>query len=132
MSLDQRVQFTIEAKGSKMAFTTGRINAAIDTALADTTHVQLHTGPPGASGTSNVAAGVARAALTKGAAGTPTAKQAVCTASWIIPGAGGPFTHFSLWAGSTGGTFNGDGTLTPQETFAGSGTLALTATVTGS
>lgn len=115
-----------------MAFTTARVNAAVDAALTTTTHVQLHTGAPGAAGTSNVASGVARAALTKGAAGTPTAKQAVSTASWTIPGAGGPYTHFSMWTAVSGGTFTGDGALTPQETFAGSGTLALTMTVTGS
>ena len=130
--MDQMIEYTIEGQVGKMAFTTGRINAAIDTALATATHVQLHTGAPGAAGTSNVAAGVARAPLTKNPAGTPTAKQAVCTATWAIPAAGGPYTHFSLWTALTGGTFDGDGTLTPQETFAGSGTLALTATVTGS
>ena len=42
-----------------MAFTTARLNAAIDAALSGVTHIQLHTGAPGAAGTSNVAAGVA-------------------------------------------------------------------------
>lgn len=129
MSTPQEITYTIEGEAGKMAFTTARINAAIDTALADTTHVQLHTGAPGAAGTSNVASGVSRASLTKGSA---TNKQATCTASWIIPSAGGPYTHFSMWTAATGGTFNGDGTLTPAETFAGSGTLELTATTTGS
>lgn len=125
------LNLTIEGQVSKMAFTTARINTSIDKAIETSTHVQLHTGAPGASGTSNVAAGVARAALTKNPAGTPTAKQAVCTASWIIPGAGGPYTHFSLWDAASAGTFCGDGTLSPQETFAGSGTLAATVTVAG-
>ena len=130
--MTEQVQFEISGGVGKMAFTTARVNAAVDTALTTTTHVQLHTGAPGAAGDQNVAAGVSRAALTKGAAGTPTAKQSVSTASWTIPGAGGPFTHFSMWTAVSGGTFNGDGALTPQETFAGSGTLALTMTVTGS
>lgn len=129
MSTPQEITYTIEGEAGKMAFTTARINAAIDTALADTTHVQLHTGAPGAAGTSNVAVGVEWAALTKGSA---TNKQATCTASFIIPGAGGPFTHISGWSTESGGTFMFDGTLTPQETFAGSGTLAVTLTVTGS
>lgn len=128
----QQIEYTIEGEGRKMAFTTARINAAIDTALATSTHVQLHTGAPGTSGTANVASGVTRAALTKGPAGSPTDRQSTSTASWVIPGAGGPYTHFSLWTAVSGGTFTGDGSLTPQETFAGSGTLALTMTVTGS
>lgn len=112
-----------------MAYTTSRINAAIDTAIGTSTHVQLHTGAPGAAGTSNVAAMASRAALTKNAA---SGGSATATAEWTITGAGGPFTHFSLWSASTGGTFNGDGTLSPQETFSGAGTLALTITTTGS
>ena len=127
----QQIEYTIEGRGQKMAFTVARINAAIDAALTTSTHVQLHTGSPGGSGSSNVAAGVARAALSKGTAGSPTNGQSTSTASWIIPGAGGPYTHFSLWTASSGGTFCGDGTLSPAETFAGSGTLALTMTVTG-
>lgn len=112
-----------------MAFTAARINAAIDAALTGATHAQLHTGAPGAAGTSNVASGVSRAALT--GVGGATAQADVITGSWTIPAAGGPFTHFSLWTASTAGTFMGDGTLSPSETFAGAGTLNFTITVSG-
>jgi hypothetical protein len=47
-----------------MAFTTAALNAAIDAALTGVTHAQLHTGAPGAAGTTNVAAGVSRASVT--------------------------------------------------------------------
>lgn len=113
----------------KMAFTTARLNAAVNAALTTATHVQLHTGAPGPAGTANIAAGVARAALTKPSASGGTA---TCTAKWAIPAAGGPFTHFSLWTALTGGTFDGDGVLTPAESFTGSGELSLTLPVTGS
>jgi hypothetical protein len=111
-----------------MAFTTARLNAALDSALSTSTHAQLHTGAPGAAGTSNVAAGVSRSALS--GVGAASGGSDTITGSWTIPAAGGPFTHFSLWTASTGGTFNGDGTLTPSETFAGAGTLNYTITAT--
>lgn len=111
-----------------MAFVTARLNSALDAALSGVTHVQLHTGAPGAAGTSNVAAGVARAALT--GIGSASGGTDSATAAWTIPGAGGPFTHFSLWTADTAGTFVADGTLDPDETFAGAGTLNVTITAT--
>lgn len=111
-----------------MAFTAARLNAAIDAALSGVTHAQLHTGAPGAAGTSNVAAGVSRAAVT-GVGGATGAADAL-TGTWTIPGAGGPFSHYSLWTAITAGTFVNDGTLTPAETFAGAGTLDFTINVT--
>ena len=111
-----------------MSFTAAALNAAIDAALSGVTHVQLHTGAPGAAGTSNVAAGVSRAAVS-GVGGASGAADTL-TATFTIPGAGGPYTHYSLWTASSGGTFVNDGTLTPAETFAGAGTLAVTINVT--
>jgi hypothetical protein len=111
-----------------VAFTVARLNAALDTALTGSTHAQLHTGAPGAAGTANVASGVARSALT--GVGASASGQDVITGSWTIPAAGGPYTHFSLWTAVSAGTFNGDGTLTPAETFAGAGTLNYTITAT--
>lgn len=113
-----------------MAFAAARLNAAIDAATSGVTHVQLHTGAPGAAGTSNVAAGVSRATAT--GVGGATGQSDTITGTWTIPAAGGPYTHASLWTASTGGTFVGDGALTPQETFAGAGTLDFTITVTAS
>lgn len=112
-----------------MSLVIARINAAVDSAVATATHAGLHTGAPGAAGTANTAAGVSRASISWGAVsgGVKTG-----TATWTIPGAGGPFSNFSLWDAASAGTFYGDGTLSPAETFAGAGTLGLTVTVTGS
>lgn len=112
-----------------MALTTARINAAVDAALTTTTHAQLHTGDPGSAGTNNVAADVSRVACVFPAASATDSAQSF---TFTIPGAGGPYTHVSFWTASTSGTYNGSGALTPQETFAGAGTLAVTATVDGS
>lgn len=111
-----------------MAFVTARLNSALDAALSGVTHAQLHTGAPGGSGTSNVAAGVDRCALT--GIGSASGGADSATGAWTIPGAGGPFTHFSLWTADTSGTFVGDGTLDPDETFAGAGTLNFTLSAT--
>lgn len=111
-----------------MAFVTARLNSALDAALSGATHAQLHTGAPGAAGTANVASGVARAALT--GVGSASGGSDTITGSWTIPGAGGPFTHFSLWTAVSAGTFIGDGELNPDETFAGAGTLNFTITAT--
>jgi hypothetical protein len=107
-----------------MAFVTARLNSALDAALSGVTHAQLHTGAPGAAGTTNVAAGVARCVLT--GIGSSSGGADSATGAWTIPGAGGPFTHFSLWTALTDGTFVADGTLDPDETFAGAGTLNVT------
>jgi hypothetical protein len=111
-----------------MAFVVARLNSALDAALSGVTHAQLHTGAPGAAGTSNVAAGVARCALT--GIGSSSGGADSATGTWTIPGAGGPFTHFGLWTDVSAGTFVGDGTLDPDETFAGAGTLGFTLSAT--
>lgn len=111
-----------------MAFVEARLNSALDAGLSGVTHAQLHTGAPGAAGTSNVAAGVARCPLT--GIGSASGGVDTATGAWSIPGAGGPFTHFSLWTDVSAGTFVADGELDPDETFAGAGTLNFTLTAT--
>ncbi len=106
----------------------GALAAAFFSASPAVTHVQLHTGDPGAAGTSNVAVGVAWAALTVPGASGPTV---TATATFTIPGAGGPYTHVSLWSVSTGNTWCGNDNI-PDVTFSASGTLGYSLAVTGS
>lgn len=113
-----------------MAFTEARINAALDAASTGITHAQLHTGAPGGSGTSNVASEAARASLS--GVGSASGGADTWTGSFTITGAEGPYTHVSFWTADTSGTFMGDAELSPQETFAGAGTLSLTVNVSGS
>ena len=110
-----------------MAMTTDRLNksaAAVFSSSPAITHVQLHTGPPG-SGTSNVASGVSRATLSVGSASGGSVEA---TATFTIPGAGGPYTHVSFWTDASGGTFCGDDDATPDATFSNGGTLSYTFT----
>lgn len=109
-----------------MALTVARMNAAIDAALATSTYAQLHTGDPGAAGTSNVAAGVSRVAVSFPAS---NAKSTNADVSFTIPGAGGPYTHVSLWTAVNAGTYNGMGACSTQESFAGAGILKVSIVV---
>ena len=104
----------------------GAAAAAFFSASPAVTYVQLHTGDPGAAGTSNVAAGVSRAALTVPA---PSGASVTATATFTIPAAGGPYTHVSLWSASTGGTWCGNDN-SPDVTFSSSGTLAYSLALT--
>ena len=97
------------------------------TASPAITHAQLHTGDPGGSGTSNVAAGVSRAEVT---VGSPSGGAVTVSATFTIPAAGGPYTHVSFWTASTGGTFCGSDNASPDATFSNSGTLSYTYTYT--
>lgn len=107
-------------------WTTDRLNTALDAALDGGTYAQLHTGDPGANGTSNVASGVDRTACAWGSASGGSATASVV---WTIPAAGGPFTHYSVWTASSAGTFYTSGELSPSTTFESSGTLSSTITV---
>lgn len=114
-----------------MAYSSARVDAAIDGANSATTHIQLHAGDPGAGGTANVAAQVAgRLAFVFPAS---SSEEAVQTAEFSITATGdGAYTHVTGWNQSTTGTHQWTAALTPQETFAGPGTLTVTVTASGS
>jgi hypothetical protein len=74
--------------------------------------VQLHTGAPGAAGTSNVASNSTRKQATFGtdAAGGSIANTVAVT--WPSVSAAETYTKFSFWTLSSGGTFLLSGTVT--------------------
>ena len=83
---------------------------------------QLHTGPPGADGTANIAPEAARVDVST-AFGTPSGGQVSNTAElgpWSATGAA-TYTHVSFWTASTGGTFVCSGTVTGTLTSVVSG-----------
>lgn len=100
---------------------------ALASAIASgATWISVHTGDPGTTG-ANEAAGVDREQTTWGAPGTDiVGSQTVHD----VP-AGGPYSHFGMWSAVTGGTFYAGGTLSPAETFAGTGQLRITPTIDG-
>lgn len=79
---------------------------------------QLHTGDPGAAGTSNTATESTRVQISMAAAsgGTITSDS---DATWEDVAAQETYTHVSLWDASTDGNFLASGTITANEVDAG-------------
>lgn len=92
-------------------------------------YVQLHTGDPGAAGTSNVSATTTRMAMTLAApsAGSAVSSQMSWT-SWVP--AAETITHFSIWTASSAGTFLQSAALTVSKSPLAGDTFNLTVTVT--
>jgi hypothetical protein len=91
--------------------------------------LKLHTGDPGAAGTSNASAETTRKQVTFAA---PSAGSAVAAAvSWASWSAGAEtITHVSLWDASTSGNFLISGPLSPTKAVVDTDTLNITATAT--
>lgn len=104
------------------------VDAAVDGAAAEITHVSLHTDDPSTNGANEATGGsYARKALTWGASSGTEADATQVT--FDVPA--GTFTHFGLWDASTSGTFLGGEPLSDAETFAAPGQLKLTVTLNG-
>jgi len=118
-----------------MGYHADRIDAALDAANGTggsaVAWAVLHTDAPGGSGTNAQAQEAAPAAISMSAA---SSGESVGEAEFTIEAAEGPYTHVSLWTNSGGSpdVFVGSGALTPQEEFAGAGTLKVTVTTTAS
>jgi hypothetical protein len=82
-------------------------------------YVQLHTGAPGAAGTTNIAGNNVRQAA--GSFSTPaggsTANSAAIT--WTSVSTSETYSHVSLWSASTGGTFIASGSISAAAILAG-------------
>lgn len=92
------------------------------------TYVQLHTGPPGASGTTDVSSVTTRQAVTWGSAsaGSVAASNEPEWTSWA--GTNGEVdTDVSFWTASTSGTFNMSIQLSSSVTMDTGDSLTLTA-----
>lgn len=72
--------------------------------------IKLHTGDPGASGTSNAATETTRKQLSGDtpSGGTVTTDTAL---TWTGVSGSEDFTHYSAWTASTGGSFRWSGTV---------------------
>jgi hypothetical protein len=76
------------------------------------TYAQLHTGPPGAAGTANVANSGTRQAAGTFSAPSGGASHNTAAINWTAVTANETYTHVSLWSNSTGGTFIASGSIT--------------------
>lgn len=99
------------------------------TYTAVTPYMKLHTGDPGAAGTSNASAETTRKSVTFGA---PSAGSSVASAvSWASWSAGSEtISHYSLWDASTAGNFLGSAALSASKAVTNGDTLNVTATAT--
>ena len=84
-----------------------------------TPFIQLHTGAPGAAGTSNIAGNSTRQAT--GAFATPAGGSTTNNAAinWTSVSTSETYTHASLWSASTAGTFICSGSITASPITAG-------------
>lgn len=83
-------------------------------------HIQLHTGDPGAAGTSNVATETDRIDITSSfstaSGGAVTNDVAI---QWTNVAGSEDYTHYSVWSASSNGTFYWSGAITANAVTAG-------------
>lgn len=100
-------------------------NSVLDALLKNTAYTgpatlyaQLHTGDPGAAGTSNVAGNTTRKSVSWGtASGGVNSNSADLV--WTNVSTTETYTDVSLWDASTSGNFLGSGTITANSVTAG-------------
>jgi len=96
------------------------------------THIQLHSGDPGASGTSNVTT-AARQAVTWSAATADGDFGLASTVAFTGVASNGACTWISLWSAVSGGTWYGNFVLVGDQAANAAGEYNLTAlTLNGS
>ena len=83
------------------------------------TYVQLHTGAPGAAGTSNVAGNSTRQPA--GTFQTPLSgiTSNVAAINWTAVSTSETYSHVSLWSAASGGTFIASGSISAAAITAG-------------
>jgi hypothetical protein len=95
--------------------------------LVVTPFIQLHTGDPGAAGTTSVSVGSTTRNAIVWAAATTAGTMALSTLSaWTNGGTSETITHVSLWTASTAGVFRQSFVLSAGQAWASTNTLTLT------
>jgi hypothetical protein len=90
-----------------------------------TPFIQLHTGDPGASGTSNVSVGsTTRNAIVWSAASAGSMALSSLSA-WTNGGTSETITHVSLWSASSAGTFYASYALSASQAWVSTNTLTI-------
>lgn len=88
------------------------------------TFIALHTGDPGASGTSNPSAVVTRQSATFAAASTGAIALSATPTAWAMT-TSETIAYISVWSASTGGNFLWSAQLSVSKTVANGDTLTL-------
>lgn len=101
--------FTITASASNLTDTV--VNGMLDAVCRNQSYsnaqvwVQLHTGAPGAAGTSNIAANNTRVQVTSWNAPSGGSISNAMVPTWPAAPAAETYTDVTLWSASSGGTF---------------------------
>jgi hypothetical protein len=89
--------------------------------------VQIHTGDPGAAGTTAVSVGSAtRQTLSWSAASAGSKAISGAPTAWTNGGTTETLTHISVWSASSAGTFYFSGALTASQPWGSGNTFTLT------
>jgi len=117
--------------GISAAHSNGIINLMRSTSYTSfTPYLRMHTGDPGAAGTSNASAETTRKALTF-ADPAGSGSSAATAVSWTGWSAGSEtLTHGSIWDAASGGNFKMSGQLAAPLAVTNSATVTVTATTT--
>ena len=109
----------------------GERNKMLDALLSNTTYtlsaavfVQLHTGDPGAAGTSLIAGETTRKEATFGAAATGAATTTGAV-QWVSVSTTETITYVSFWTASAAGTFLGSDDLPTSKAVTAGDTLTI-------
>lgn len=84
----------------------------------DGLYVKLHTGDPGAAGTSNAATETTRKQISLGSAASGSISNDTAI-TWTSIAGSQDATHFTLWTAASGGSFKYSGTITAAAYTAG-------------
>lgn len=107
-----------------MGFNAALLEVGATAMRSAATHAQLHTGDPGAAGTSNLTTASRRPISW---ADTDDGDMDVTTPIAFTGGAAnGAATHLSFWSGASGGTYYGSVSLGAGTTFNAEGELNVT------
>lgn len=104
-----------------VGLSTAAASNALDNLTTTYTWVQLHTGDPGAAGTTLIANETDRIQVTS-FSGSGAARSNVNVLTWAavtVTSGTQDYTHFTLWSASTAGNFGYSGTVTANPLSAG-------------
>lgn len=105
-------------------FSAAQANAFID-GLGD--YIQLHTGDPGAAGTTAISVGSTSRVLATMASASGGANSLTSMASsWTNGGTSETLSHISGWTAASAGTFDWSAALTASQAWASGNTFSLT------
>lgn len=93
-------------------------NTALDAEVAAYAWMKLHTGAPGASGTSTAAGNTTRKQVTWSASSGGAVSNSGLI-QWTNVSTSEDYTHFSMWSASSAGSFGFSGPVTAAPVTAG-------------